>query len=77
MKELLIKLVNVENDDKNYKTYRSATQQKINSSNTAWYINNKFRTNDSKKIKTILNFLMKNKMKQRKKLKWGKTLSIN
>jgi hypothetical protein len=37
-KEKLITVVNVEYDDKNYRTYKSATQEKLNSSNNAWLI---------------------------------------
>jgi hypothetical protein len=37
-KEKLIIVANVASDDKNYKAYKSATQQKIHSSNAGWLI---------------------------------------
>ena len=33
-----IAILNFESDDENYKMYKSATQQKINSSNVGWLI---------------------------------------
>jgi len=56
MKEWSIIIVSSECDDKNYKTHKSATQQTINSSNTAWSIKNKFRNELFKKMKTKINF---------------------
>jgi hypothetical protein len=35
-KECLIAVVNVEYDDNNYRTFKSATQQEFNSSNADW-----------------------------------------
>lgn len=48
MKRTLIIVVNAESDDKNYKTYKSATQQKFNSINADWFIK---KTNNKRNAK--------------------------
>ena len=44
-KKKVIKVLNLESDYNNYKTYKSATQEKINSSNADWLIKIKLRVN--------------------------------